>query len=77
MSSGNVARSAQEWSTSKTRKGEVDTILCTFCQATIHFAGLPALRYQDHLCKEMRKIPTCKYYKEILISGTYLPMYSR
>lgn len=32
--------------------GNVDTILCLFCRASIHFVGLPAFRYADHLFKE-------------------------
>ena len=31
--------------------GEVDTLACVYCRASIHFFGLPATRYVEHLCK--------------------------
>jgi hypothetical protein len=32
--------------------GTVTTILCLYCKARIHFVGLPAHRYSEHLFKE-------------------------
>ena len=31
--------------------GEVDTLACVYCRASVHFVGLPATRYVEHLCK--------------------------
>ena len=31
--------------------GEVDTLACIYCRASVHFVGLPATRYVEHLCK--------------------------
>ena len=49
--SASTAVVAAESAASGPGMGEVDTILCLYCQASIHFAGLPPLRYHDHLCK--------------------------
>ena len=31
--------------------GDVDTLACVYCRASVHFVGLPATRYVEHLCK--------------------------
>ena len=41
--------------------GEVDTLACIYCRASVHFVGLPATRYVEHLCK----FNVCIYFIEI------------
>ena len=31
--------------------GDVDTLACVYCRASVHYVGLPATRYVEHLCK--------------------------
>ena len=35
--------------------GEVDTLACIYCRASVYFVGLPATRYVEHLCKYIFK----------------------
>ena len=35
--------------------GEVDTLECVYCRASVYYVGLPATRYVEHLCKLYHK----------------------
>ena len=41
--------------------GEVDTLACVYCRASVHFVGLPATRYVEHLCKFLNVLDLILY----------------